>query len=182
MAPASLLRLKVGGALRRIGLRSSVSLALILIVVAVLVVARLAADHRRTVEPLPRPVDTVAPATDTEGNDSADDEEPNSFHDDGTVLASATGFATAWLRRDLPASEWLDGMRPYATADLIERLNAVDPLDVPPSAVIGQPTIRQRADDYAEVLVPIGVHDALALTLARSGTNWLVATVDRETG
>jgi hypothetical protein len=98
------------------------------------------------------------------------------------VLATATAFTTAWLRRDLPADAWLDGLSPYATEELIGRLQGVDPLDVPADAAPGSPVIRQRSDVYADVLVPIGTHDALALGLVGADGAWRVTTLDRETG
>jgi hypothetical protein len=58
----------------------------------------------------------------------------------------------------------------------------VDPLDVPESATVGQPKIGQRSALYAEVLVPIGTGDALDLGLVVQDGQWVVATLDRNTG
>jgi hypothetical protein len=173
--------------LRRIGARTGVSLGLIVVVAMVVIVARLAADGR-TPAPVPRISDALptVPATNgddgVDGVDGIDDDEPDSYPDDPAVLAAAAEFTTAWLRRTLPAQEWLDGLRPLATEDLVERLAGVDPLDVPSGTSLGEPTIRARSDVYADVLVPIAQHDALALGLALDEGRWRVATLDRETG
>jgi hypothetical protein len=167
--------------LRRIGARTGISLGLILVIAAIVVVFRIA-DNRRTDPPFqPPPLVTPSVAA-SEGDDGpAGETSDPGYADDAVVLAAATDFTTAWLRRTLPAAQWLDGLRPLATADLIERLTGVDPLDVPTEAVAGEPTIRNRSAIYADVLVPIGTSDHLALGLVNVDGGWLVATLDRET-
>ncbi len=166
--------------LRRVGARTGISVGLILLVTAVVVVFRLADDRRADPPFRPDPVLTRSVAA-SEGDDGPVAEPPDGdYADDERVLAAANDFTTAWVQRTLPAAEWLDGLRPFATEDLIERLTGVDPLDVPSGAEPGQPTIRNRSGVYADVVVPIGPSDQLALGLVSADGRWLVATLDRE--
>ncbi len=166
--------------LRRIGARTGISLALVLVVAVTVLVARLVDDRPRS---LPhRPPDFSPGILETEGDDSADDEEPTDYPDDEVVLAVASVFATEWLRSDRAAHEWLDGLRPHCTEALIDRLADVDPSEVPANATLGEPTIRARTETHAEVAIPIAPHDALVLGLARTDDGWLAVTLDRETG
>lgn len=165
--------------LRRIGARNGISLALVLVVAATVLVARLV-DDRPTSLPI-RPPDFSPGILDTEGDDSADDEEPVDFPDDAVVLAVASAFATAWLRSDQAAEEWLNGLRPHCTEALIEKLMDVEPSEVPANATLGEPAIRARTETHAEVLIPIAPHDALVLGLAHTDAGWLAVTLDRET-
>jgi hypothetical protein len=169
------------GLLRRIGTRIGIALGLVVAIVVVLTWARFAGGPNRPA-PNYRGDDTVPTVGATVGADGVDTTEPTTYRDDADVLRAATGFATAWMSRHLPAQQWLDGMRPYATTDLIRQFSGVDPLDVPESATLGQPTIRQRSGVYANVVVPIGTGDALALDLLLQDGRWVVATLDRETG
>jgi hypothetical protein len=169
------------GLLRRIGARTGVALGLVVAIVVVLAWARFAGGPHRTT-PNYRGDGTVPTVAATVGADGVDTTEPATYPDDAAVLAAANGFATAWLSRSLPAQQWLDGMRPYATTDLIGRLAGVDPADVPESATLGQATIQQRSGVYANVVLPIGTGDALNLDLVVQGGHWVVATLDRETG
>lgn len=172
----------MGRFLRRIGARTGISLGLILVIAAVVVVARII-DDQRTNPSLPRIPGVVEPTVAaTEGDDGPVVETPGEYLDDEAVLAGATGFTTAWLNRTLPADQWLDGLRPHATEDLIGRLAGVDPLDVPSTAVLGTPSIRERSALYADVVAPVGSGDTLVLGLVKLDDHWLVATLDRETG
>ena len=165
---------------RRVGTRTGVSLVLVVVVAMTVLMARLI-DDRRSVAPHRAPA-SVPTVHDTAGDDSADDEEPTAYPDDATVLAMARAFAEAWLRPDLSAQEWLDGLRPHATDALIEKLTDVDPSEVPANATLGQPQIQARTESHAEVRIPIAPHDALVLGLVSTEQGWFVATLDRETG
>jgi hypothetical protein len=167
--------------LRRIGARTGIALGLVVAIAVVLTWARVANGPSRPTPPHRGDV-TLPSVAATAGADGVDVTASATYSDDSSVLAAATAFATAWLNRTLPANQWLDGMRPYATPELIGRLTGVDPLDVPESATLGQPAIRGRSDLYAEVLVPIETGDALDLGIALRDGHWVVATLDRETG
>ena len=171
--------------LRRVGWRYGISIGLIVVVAGIVVVARFVGGSAGAM-PYPRLSDTL-PSLDALGDDGVEDNNeptdgPTEFGDDSVVLNEASAFVGAWVRSDLPAAEWLAGLRPHATEDLIEQLADVDPQEVPAYATAGEPEIRSRSATYADVIVPIATHDALALGLVNSGAGWLVASVDRETG
>ena len=169
------------GLLRRIGARTGISIGLIIVIVAVVTVARLIDDQRVTGPG--RPPTTWAPeVAATEGDDGPIADPAETYTDDEAVLAAATAFTNAWLNRTLPPDAWLEGLRPHATAALIDRLTGVDPLSVPADATAGGPRIRERSAQHADVVVPIGTGDALALGLVLVDDQWLVGTLDRETG
>lgn len=168
--------------LRRIGARTGISIGLIIVIVAVLTVARLIDDGRTTPSVRPPANGWTPDVAATEGDDGPIADPTPTYTDDEAVLAAATAFTTAWLNRTLPADAWLDGLRPHATEALIDRLTGVDPLDVPAGATAGEPTIRERAEQHAEVVVPIGAGDTLVLGLVLVDGRWLVGTLDRETG
>jgi hypothetical protein len=167
--------------LRRIGARTGISLALIILIGATVLVARLVDDGRNT-NPYPRSPGVGPSVVDTQGNDSADDEQPTAYPDDAAILDVAAAFAAAWARIDLTPDEWLDGLRPHATDALIQRLANVDPSEVPANTSLGTPTLVARSDSHADVRVTIAPHDALALGLVKGEDGWRVATLDRETG
>ena len=166
---------------RRMGARTGISLGLILVIAVVLIVFRLL-DGSGTRNPGYREPVMTPTIAGTVGDDGILASATGEATDDSVVLATAASFADAWLQRTLPSPQWLDGLRPYATTDLIDRLAGVDPLDVPTEATAGAPAIRSRSDLYAIVIVPIGRGDALALDLVVSDGQWLVATLDREVG
>jgi len=167
--------------LRRLGARTGISLGLVIVIATVLVVARLAGE--RSTEPTYRGPQVTLPSVGaTEGDDGEVATEPTTYADDEAVRSAARDFAAAWLQRTKPAAQWLDGMRPHATADLIDRLAGVDPLNVPSGATLGPVQLRSRTDLFAEVAIPIATGEALVLGLAHQSGRWLVATVDQEIG
>jgi hypothetical protein len=166
--------------LRRIGARTGISLGLVLVIGTIVLVFRLLGGP--TTPPLQGPAQPVSTVAATAGDDGAVASTPTSYPDDVAVLAAATGFTQAWLRRTAPAQQWLNGMRPFATEDLLSRLAGVDPLAVPADASAGTPAIVQRSAVYADIRIPIGTGDALALGLFDQSGHWLVGTLDRETG
>ena len=168
--------------LRSIGARTGISIGLIIVIVAVLAVARFV-DTGRSTPSLRPPSDGWTPeAAADEGDDGPIIDPSPTYTDNDVVLAVATAFTTAWLNRALPPEAWLDGMRPHATPSLIDRLAGVDPLNVPADVTAGVARIRERTEQHAEVVVPIRAGEALALGLVLVEGQWLVGTLDRETG
>lgn len=171
--------------MRRVGWRYGISLGLVVVVAGIVAVARLVGDNS-DVSPLPRFSDTL-PSLDALGDDGVEEnvgptDFSTEFADDASILDKASAFVAAWVRGELSATEWLDGLRPHATDELIRQLANVDPQEVPAYASAGEPLIRSRSASYADVIVPIAAHDALALGLVKSGAGWLVSSIDRETG
>jgi hypothetical protein len=164
--------------LRRIGARWGVPLGLVCVIGGVLIVARLA-DRERTPQPYYFGADSTPSVAATFGDDGPITPTAATYSDDAAVRAAATTFTAAWLRRTLPATQWLDGLRPLATTSLIQNLTGVDPMDVPDVAAPGAPVIQVRSELYAEVRVPIGP-EAILLGMLRQDTGWLVDTLDRD--
>jgi hypothetical protein len=166
--------------MRRMGLRWGVSLGMVLVVAAVVVVARLAGgDRDRDRRPYYPGTDATPSVAATVGDDGEVAPTTDAYSDDAAVRAAASIFTTAWLRRSLPADVWLDGLRPLATPNLLQNLTGVDPVDVPSATAPGEPAIRVRSDLYADVRVPIG-SDAIRLGMLKQDDHWLVDTVDRD--
>ena len=116
--------------LRRLGPRAGISFGLIVVVATVVIVARLTGGGERPL-PYQAGTDTTPTVAATVGDDAAVAPAPSTYADDAALRAAASTFTTAWLQRNLPAAEWLDGLRPLATQRLIDNLAGVDPLDVP---------------------------------------------------
>jgi len=164
--------------LRRLGPRAGISFGLIVIVAAVVIVARLAGGGER---PLPSQagVDTTPTVAATVGDDGAVAPAPSAYADDAALRAAASAFTGAWLQRSLSAAEWLDVLRPLATQRLVDNLAGVDPLDVPVIEAAGQPVVLLRSDLYAQVRVPIDAA-AVLLGMVKQGDRWLVDTLDQD--
>ncbi len=165
--------------MRRIGLRWGVSLGLVLVIAAIVVVARVADGDRDRRLYYPDGADVTPSVASTVGDDGPVAPTTEAYSDDAAVRAAASSFTVAWLRRTLPADEWLAGLRPFGTSNLIANLTGVDPLDAPDVTAPGEPTVRLRSELYAEVRVPIG-SDALVLGMLKQDDHWLVDTVDRD--
>ena len=163
--------------LRRLGPRIGISFGLILVVATVVIVAQLAGGDR------PRPyqvdVDATPTVAATAGDDGAVTSTPSAYTDDAAVRAAAAAFTAAWLRRSVPAAEWLDGLRPLATQRLITNLTGVDPMDVPVVQAVGAPVVLLRSDLYAQVRLPIDA-SAVLLGMVKQGDRWLVDTLDED--
>lgn len=165
--------------LRRIGPRLGIPLGLVMVIAVVVAIARLGGapgpePHNIETEPTPTVATTV-------GDDAEVAPPPSAFADDGDLRSAASAFTAAWLRRTLPAADWLDELRPLCTLRLMELLNGVDPLDVPLVVAAGEPVVLLRSELYAQVRVPIN-SEAVLLGLVKQGDRWLVDGLDRDTG
>lgn len=59
----------------------------------------------------------------------------------GSCLDEATRFVSAWTRTDLPASAWIEALRPMAAPTFAAQLEKSDPGRVPASRVVGEPSV-----------------------------------------
>ncbi|HEX6873718.1 MAG TPA: hypothetical protein VF163_21675 [Micromonosporaceae bacterium] len=161
--------------LTRLGLRGGTALGLIVLVLAVVALARLAGGAESpTYLPAPQTTITVNPSA---GDDSVAGPAPTRFVDDTAVVAAAKAFTTAWLRRDLDAEAWLAGLSDHATESLLDTLAGVDPSGVPATRMLAQPSVIRRTSLFAEVSVRIDT-GTLRLALIKEGNRWLVNGVD----
>ncbi|MEH1099262.1 hypothetical protein [Micromonospora sp. CPCC 205561] len=128
-----------------------------------------------------QPITTVAP---TAGDDGAFSTgappSPVTRPGDLTPEKTAERFVAAWLGGPgFTADRWQEGMRPLSTPALTEKLAGADPSDVPARQVAGQVTLRARAENFVEVLVPLD-SGRLRLELVAPDGRWLVDAVDWE--
>lgn len=160
--------------LLRLGARGGITVGLLAVIIAAVVVAKLIGDPARAPFSLSgSPPAAVA----TSDGDDAEVAPATSFPDDDAVLAAAGAFATAWLRREAPASEWHAGIAAVATSALAARLEGVDPLTVPASRVEGPALVGARDEHFATVLLHVDT-GTLSLTLVQVDGRWLVDGVD----
>ena len=166
------------GLLRRIGARTGISVGLILVVAAVLLVARIGGSGRNSGVPY-RGSDVVPTVTSTVGDDAQIAPTPSAYADNDVVRSAATTFMTAWLRREATAEGWHAGVAALTTRQLADSLVGVDPIGVPATRVTGDPTVVLRSDLYAQVNVPVD-SGLVVLGLFKQDDRWLVDTVDWE--
>jgi hypothetical protein len=163
--------------LRRLGLRGGVSVGLLLIVVAVVMIAKLAGEDSRARYPQPAPaLPTVDP---TAGNDGVIGSTASTQPGDADLFRTAVAFTAAWLRRDLDTAAWHAGVAKHATASVGATLEGVDPRTVPATRTTGEPAVVLRTEGFARVAVPVDT-GTLQLHLLLQGGRWLVDGVDWE--
>ena len=172
------LHLLVPGILRS---RLGVTLALSLVVLTVVAVARTVSDPG-SVDPTARPpARPLATATwiDDDGQ-LIPDATPSPLRSPGAAApkAVAEGFASDWVTHtDVSAAVWHARLRKHSTAALAEELSGVDPVVVPADRLTGRPVVIPRAATVVEVVVPVD-SGKLRLRLVAPNGRWLVDGVD----
>jgi hypothetical protein len=171
--------------LRFLGSRYGIALVLVVIVIGVVSVARAVSGPSRveTVGPPPAVATTVASSGEL-GDDSVATSEspavPTSIPGAPPPDAVAVDFTRAWLNsRGVSSDQWVNGLKPYATAHLLDRLKGADPTSVPADAIRGPAQVRARDSLLTEVSVPVAP-GTLNLRLVVSDGRWLVDSVDWE--
>ena len=167
--------------LRLIGTRYGVSLGLVVVVVAIVLVAKALGGESRPMvggDPVP----AGSPSGSFEPDDGEDSPPapvaPSVSAGAPDPSAVAVAFTQAWLHHaGVSAQDWYDGLARYATSSLRNELTGVDPAGVPASTITGTATLTPHDVGYAVVTVPV---DSGTLTLRMLGTNgrWLVDGVD----
>lgn len=103
-------------------------------------------------------------------------DDPASPPEDAAKAAAA--FARAWVRRDLPADQWLAGIAPLCTSVFAQRLATVDPGNLPSKEVTGEPkAVRGPAEREAEYTVATN-NGTLTVVLVDLQGRWQVANND----
>ncbi|GAB1646748.1 hypothetical protein [Krasilnikovia sp. MM14-A1259] len=93
------------------------------------------------------------------------------------AAAVAAQFARAWVRRDLPGTQWWSGIAPYCEPGLADQLRTADPGRVPAGRITGAPTPVQSRTDFAAFDVPTDA-GVLQLGVASLDGAWRVTTLD----
>src|SRR5262245_24845960 len=176
-------------ALSLLGVRGMAIVVLLVIIVAVVTIARLVGGSTPS-EPDLSP--NVLSTSRSESPESAPATADPSLPDDGVatpsrpkptasgdvaVLSAANGFMKAWLRSNRSADAWHEGIAKYATNDLAAKLVGVDPSGVPATRLTGPMVTVQRTGDFADVSVPVDTGQ-VDLRLVKEGDGWLVDGVD----
>ena len=107
-----------------------------------------------------------------------DHAEPTAAAPAADAPAAAAGFAAAWVRRDLPAPQWLAGVKRWCEPGFAKLLATTDPRNLPSSKVTGKPTaVRKPADLSAEYTVSTD-SGTLTVVLIDYRGEWRVAGND----
>ncbi|ROT28028.1 hypothetical protein [Micromonospora sp. HM5-17] len=169
-------------------LRSRLGLALgiAVLVLGIVGAARLVAGPTDARPPLPG---GAVPPISTSDAEAGDDgltvvEEPSPWTSPGAPEPAevARAFADAWLRRaGVTAAQWHDGLRPYATEELLDKLAGVDPAGIPAERITGEPRTVPVTDSLVEVVLPVDTGE-LRLGLEAEEGRWRVDTVNWQRG
>jgi len=171
--------------LRLIGNRYGAALLLVFVIAVVVGFGKLlgGADHAaNTYDPGPATATTevsTSPIPDDGDIGTTSSPLPPSTSPGATpAQAVALKFANAWLRHTgVSPTEWFTGLARYATKSLQDKLNGVDPADVPANQTTGDPTITDQESSYVLIAIPLDA-GTLSLRLVVTGGHWLVDGVD----
>jgi hypothetical protein len=130
---------------------------------------------------------TAPPAGDTPGPSAPASAEPPGTDDHPEPIAAApaaaapavaAGFAGSWVRRDLPAQQWLAGIERWCEPGFGRLFASTDPANLPSSKVTGKPVaVRAPAARSAEYTVSTD-SGTLTVVLIDFRGEWLVAGND----
>lgn len=81
----------------------------------------------------------------------------------------ATALVTAWAKPGEGESQWLAGMKPWATADLVSSMTGTDPTQVPATKVTGDAALRVIKAKTATVSVPTDGGRVAVVLVQQSG-------------
>ncbi|MEV6524972.1 hypothetical protein AB0M43_23745 [Longispora sp. NPDC051575] len=96
------------------------------------------------------------------------------------AVAVADAYVRAWARPDLPAEQWLAGVRPLAIPAYGALLVTVTPARVPARTVTGPPVTVSSTSLVCVFDVPTDV-GPMRVTVIRDGDLWQVASLIRST-
>jgi hypothetical protein len=184
--------------LRSLGARQSIGIGLIIIVIAIIVVAKLLPHHAddSTVHLAGPGASTgTGSTTSTDGGVGAlDPDDLPTATPSAPVLHSpvppvtgagvkkpqtiALAFAKAWVHHDnVPVATWLTSVTTYTTSDLAGQLAETNPANVPAERVTGATTLVGDTATSCGVRVPTDT-GTLVLTMQRVQGKWMVDGVD----
>jgi hypothetical protein len=130
-----------------------------------------------TASPPVNPSAASAPAS-VEPPGTDDHAEPTAAAPAAAAPAAAAGFAAAWVRRELPAQQWLAGVTRWCEPGFAKLLATADPRNLPSSKVAGKPkAVRKPAGRSAEYTVATD-SGTLTVVLGDYRGRWLVVGND----
>ena len=163
--------------------RWGVALVLLLIVLAVVGVARLFSGDRSNGESSlgtnsPVPAVSIDPSDDDSVIDSGPPPSPSTSPGRAQPEAVAYAFASAWVdHKNVSPKTWRDQLLPNSTKRLADELSGVDPAGVPADRVLGRPSLVPVSETLvnADVSMDSG---KLSLRLIAPDGHWLVDGID----
>jgi hypothetical protein len=171
--------------LRLVGSRYGMAIIGIVLIVAIVGVARAISGPQDSDTVGPPPPAAISPsASDELGDDSVATSEgpPTAISISGAPAPEkvALDFTNAWLRSSgVTSAQWVKGLEPYSTKRLLEQFKDADPTSVPAESVRGPVTVRARDSQLVEVDVPV-TPGLLKLRLLVTSGRWLVDGVSWE--
>ncbi|MCP2256059.1 hypothetical protein LY13_004842 [Prauserella aidingensis] len=166
-----------------------------LIVATGIVVPRLVSDGQAAGAEPPTSESASAQAGDqgaSDGSDSSDGsdlppvtrlteprETPSQAPADPKALRVAEQWAAAWVDHDdTTVDSWIDGMRPYTTAEFLPVMRSVDPANIPATKVEGKAEAGDAYPRSVEALVSTDGPD-LSVTVIKTDQGWRVSDYSR---
>jgi hypothetical protein len=162
--------------------RLGVAVVLLLVILTAIGIGR-AFGNSDSGPPLSSGVDSTPARSSSAQDDGVDDgpsvEPPAPSLSPGVAkpLKVAEEFLIAWLRSTLSAEQWHDGLIPYATPSLADKLSGVDPAGVPAKRTTGEAELIPRGSGAATVSVPVD-SGKVDLRMVVLDGRWLVDGVD----
>ena len=173
--------------LRQLGVRQRISLGALVLVAAILVIARLVPHHepdslvqRITVTGTGAPViePTSVPSVIPSGPLLHSPVPPTRRPGTATPQSVARAFTNVWLHHDgVTAAAWWRAVAPYTTGTLTTELSQTDPQNVPANRITGAVTIVDDTTDTCLAQVPTDT-GTLGLTMTLVHGGWLVSDID----
>lgn len=107
-------------------------------------------------------------------------ETPSQAPADPKALRVAEQWAAAWVDHDddTTVDTWIDGMRPYTTAEFLPVMRSVDPANIPATKVEGKAEAGDSYSRSVEALVSTDGPD-LSVTVIRTDQGWRVSDYSR---
>ncbi|MBB3661782.1 hypothetical protein FB384_000686 [Prauserella sediminis] len=96
------------------------------------------------------------------------------------ALRVAEQWATAWVDHDddTTADAWLDGLRPYTTAEFLPVMRSVDPANIPATKVEGKAEAGESYPRSVEARIATDGPD-LSITVIKTEEGWRVSDYNR---
>lgn len=97
------------------------------------------------------------------------------------ALQAAASWSAAWIRPPdgTPATQWIEGLRPFTTEEYLGVLATVDPAAVPATVVTGPARAVRVAASSVDVEVPTDALTLLVLVVRTEAGDWRVSGYDR---
>jgi hypothetical protein len=97
------------------------------------------------------------------------------------ALEVAARWSAAWIRPPdgTPADQWIEGLRPFTTAEYLGVLSTVDPSAVPATVVTGPARAVRVAASSVDAEVPTDALTLVVLVVRTENGDWRVSGYDR---